>query len=148
MSPNTASSSRGRKRVVLAVGAGIAVAAAAAASAAGLGGLFVEQLGAESSVVAAPFDDGVTITWGNPEYDETSSEYLVTEFTLTRDSGDDIPAGELLVTIADADGTALTEASATTAGDAASEVFTLADGISVRDTERVSLVFQSTDEPV
>jgi len=131
---------KNRRRRLIAVGAGVAVIAVTLASAAGLGGLVVQQIGAESAVVADPFTDGVTVTWGDPVYDATSKQYLVEDFSVARNGGEDIPAGDMRVTIADGDGAAITEATATTDGTSDEQAFSLATGIPVIDVENVSVV--------
>jgi hypothetical protein len=140
---NSSTTQKKRRRAFVAIGVGAGVAAVALASAAGLGGIIVEQIGAESAVVADPFTDGVTVTWGTPVYDATIQQYVVEEFTVSRDGGEEIPAGELRVTVADEDGVSLGEGTATTDGTSNTEVFTLADSIPAHDVENVAVVLHS-----
>jgi hypothetical protein len=136
---------RSRRRAFLAAGAGIGVAAVALASAAGLGGIIVEQIGAESSVVADPFTDGVTVSWGDPVYDAAEGRYVVSSFTVSRDAGGALPIGRMRVTVAAADGTAITEAVATTTGTSAGQEFALVTSIPVESIGSVAVVFTDLD---
>jgi len=137
-----------RRGAFIAVGVGVGVAAVALASAAGLGGIIVEQIGAESAVMADPITDGVIVTWGDPSYDADTEEYRITELVVTRNSDDPIPAGDMRVTVADADGVSLGEATATTDGESNEQVFTFDDSISVHDAVNVAVVLHNVDLPV
>jgi len=132
---------RNRRRALIAIGAGVGIAAVALASAAGLGGIIVEQIGAESRVVADPFTDGVIVDWGDPEYDADSRSYVVSYFVVERDSDEALPAGRLMATVADADGETITEATAEVNGFLSYQYFFLTDPIPAEDIHRVAVVF-------
>jgi len=136
---------RGRKRGLIAICIGVGAAAAVLASAAGLGGLVVQRIGAESAVVADPFTDGATVTWGAPVYDPASEQYVVDRLVVSRDAGGALPIGQMRVTVADADGDALAEVTSTTTGTSADESFTLAAPLPVTQVGNVAVVFKDID---
>lgn len=130
-----------RRRAFLAVGAGVGIAAVALASAAGLGGIIVEQIGAESKVVADPFTDGVIVDWGDPQYDADTKSYVVSYFVVERDSDEPLPVGRFKATVADADGETITEATAEVNGGLPYQYFFLNESIPAEDIHRVAVVF-------
>lgn len=105
------------KRKVLAIITGAAVFAIVGASAATLGGIQTNDLGANSNAVAAPVENGVTLSWATG-YNATAQAYAVTGITLgTIDAGESIPAtAQVKVTLIDDSGAALGEYVSTNGG--------------------------------
>lgn len=104
-------------RKTLALVGGVAVFAIVSASAATLGGLQTDHIGANSNAVAAPVENGVSVSW-DTAYDVSSRAYVVTGVSIAASDDDEsIPdAAEVRLTLTGTSGASLGEYVSTDGG--------------------------------
>jgi hypothetical protein len=110
------------KRIVVAVIAGLVVFGGTFAFAAGLGSITTGTVGDSTTVIASCDTDGVAAAFGTPSWDSTNKRYGLTTLNVTS-INTACNTDAIKVTLKDATGASLGEATGTVAAGAASLTF-------------------------
>lgn len=131
--------SRGR-RIALAIGAGGMAAGVLSASAASLGGLTVQNLGSNNTVIQACTTTGIMLTsWGNPQYSIASNEGFFAFNQITLSSIGTCTGRAFRLVIGNNSGSSIASTGGVLAS-AASTVLTVNPAFDAEDATQVTLV--------